>query len=171
MSRNKQKPGAPGSRRAKRAAKPMTPFESIPLDQAPPVSEWRDGMGRHCSGVFRNNRYFVMRYEVNAWTPSSPERVNEGGSKMVTWLSIRRVDNKPVLNSGDIQHIKNELTDPEREGMIMLVAESQAVERAGRCDVWVLPKGGQWPWGFRSEELTNDETVEEEADRLTDCEP
>jgi len=130
----------------------MKPFVSVPLDKVP--SSWFIHGIENCTGAFSNNRYIVIRYELQI----SP-------SEWITWLSVRRVDRKEIFHWKDMQQIKSFFAGPEREGMQMFPAESRLAEDErffNTYDIWVLPEGGTWPWGYMERVATKEGSDNEE---------
>lgn len=69
-------------------------------------------------------------------------------------LSIKRRDKKEIRDWRDLQLIKNELCGPEFEAMEMYPAESRLTDGANQYHLFVLPKGMQWPFGFKERLVT-----------------
>jgi hypothetical protein len=80
---------------------------------------------------WQNSFYTVMRKELE------PERGMDGA----VLLTIARRDGKAVRNSRHLQRIKNELTDPEREGAEVFPPESMVTDDSNRSYLFVTPVG------------------------------
>jgi hypothetical protein len=76
---------------------------------------------------------------------------------VLTHLSIKRIDREPLHDWRELQMIKNALCGPEREGVEVYPAESRLVDTANQFHMWVLPEGRQWPFGWDTRMVTEDE--------------
>ena len=83
--------------------------------------------------IFKNNIYQVS--------------VQSGGERCV-WLSIKRIDRKPIHDWRDLQRIKNEIVGPECEAVELYPAESRLVDEANQFHLWVFEDGVRLPIGF-----------------------
>jgi hypothetical protein len=108
--------------------------------------------------IFANNMYQVMRYDTLQTMPHSkddwPEAAKRIGDSLI-WLSIRRLDRKPIHDWRDLQEIKNLVVGPEHEAMELYPRESRVMDTSNQYHLWVLkdvedtlPFG--WPIGFKS---------------------
>lgn len=77
--------------------------------------------------VFKNDQYQVA---LRRWVST------EGGPDMIQ-LSVKRLDREPLHDWRDLQRIKNELTDPEYEGVELYPAESRRVDSANETHLFV----------------------------------
>lgn len=75
----------------------------------------------------------------------------------MTWLSVRRNDRKPIRDWRDLQRVKNDITDPEREAFEMFPAESRLVDTVNQYHLWVLPEGQRLPVGWERRVVTDEE--------------
>lgn len=75
----------------------------------------------------------------------------------LTHLSIKRIDREPIHDWREFQMIKNTLCGPEREAVEIYPAESRLVDTANQFHLWVLPEGRQWPMGWDTRLVTEDE--------------
>jgi hypothetical protein len=137
------------SKKKNAAIVPWTPFEkctavTLTDGRTVPIEEIGDTFHIGLTGVWRNSRYQVWVSELK--TPLG----------LVTHLSIKRNDRKPVHDWRDLQRIKNELCAPEREAMEIYPAESRLVDTANQFHLWVLAPGVQVPIGFFDGRLVND---------------
>jgi hypothetical protein len=64
------------------------------------------------------------------------------------WLSICRIDKKPLHNWRDLQTIKNMLVGENCFGYEVYPAEDQLVDTANQYHLWCLPNGTHLPFGF-----------------------
>jgi hypothetical protein len=64
------------------------------------------------------------------------------------WLSIRRNDRRPVRDWRDLQRIKADIADPEREAVELYPAESRLVDTSNQYHLWVAPEGVVFPFGY-----------------------
>ena len=101
---------------------PWTPFRQAGfVSSTPPDTP---------SGIlYANSRYLVVKRVFET----------EGQTEMV-WLSIRNRDGSPLRDWRDYQRIKNELVDPEWEGVEVYPAESRLVDTTDTFHLWVFPK-------------------------------
>jgi len=78
--------------------------------------------------VYLNDTYqvAVRRY---------PEKDN---APPIIHLSVKRIDKAPVHDWRDMQQIKNELTDPQFEGVELFPAEERLVDTANQYHIWVF---------------------------------
>jgi hypothetical protein len=121
-----------------------TPFERC--------STWSDADGNAVPIppdviVMRNNIYTVTMYEVHAgvhWPDA-------------TWLSIKRNDRHVIHDWRELQRIKNELCDPEREAIEIYPRESRLVDTSNQFHLFVFPEGFTIPFGY-AERMIIDET-------------
>jgi len=67
---------------------------------------------------------------------------------VVTHISLRRNDRKPMIPWRDLQRIKNELAGEETEAIELFPAESRLVDCANQRHLWVMPPGERVPVGF-----------------------
>lgn len=73
--------------------------------------------------VWVNSRYQVLRRDV--------------GDGMI-YLSIKRLDQRPIRSWRDLQRIKNELVGPECEAVELFPAESRLLDSANQYHLWVF---------------------------------
>ena len=92
------------------------------------------------SEVWLNDTYQVMVYRN-----SQPPR---DGWPAMTYLSIRRLDRKPVHRWQDLQEIKNQIVGPEHEAVELYPAESRKVDTANQYHLWVIAEPIRFPFGF-----------------------
>jgi len=87
--------------------------------------------------MFWNSRYHVWRrdYDSKAFG-------------VITHLSIKRNDKKPLHDWRDLQRIKNELAGEDREALELYPSEERVVDMANQYHLWVLPEGMIVPLGF-----------------------
>lgn len=74
-------------------------------------------------------------------------KVREEMSDMI-WLSICRIDKKPLHNWRDLQTIKNMLVGEDCFGYEVYPAEDQLVDTANQYHLWCLPNGAFLSFGF-----------------------
>lgn len=75
-------------------------------------------------------------------------QVNEPICDMI-WLSICRIDKKPLHNWRDLQTIKNMLVGENCFGYEVYPAEDQLVDTANQYHLWCFPNGYSLPFGFK----------------------
>tara|TARA_A100001037_G_C14962951_1_gene550173 strand:+ start:117 stop:632 length:516 start_codon:yes stop_codon:yes gene_type:complete len=109
--------------------------------------------------IFVNDLYQVMRYdELNSMPHSKkiwPDAAKRMGDSLI-WLSIRRLDRKPIHDWRDLQEIKNLLVGPEHDAMELYPKESRVMDTANQYHLWVLKDCNEfipigWPIGFKSD--------------------
>ena len=98
----------------------------------------------HGERVFKNSRYHVNMNVVLC--ESVP------GEK-VTWLSIKRLDRRPLHDWRDLQRIKNELCGPECEAVELYPSEARLVDTSNQYHLWVIKEGFQFPFGYTDRHL------------------
>lgn len=101
-----------------------------PLQPAQPIGDleaFHRAMGADAL-MFKNNRYTVTVRHLR----------QEGAPRgVVTHLSIRRNDRKPLRDWRDLQRIKNDLCGPEAEGVELFPAESRLLDASNQYHLWV----------------------------------
>jgi len=102
--------------------------------------------------VWMNNRYQVRR---------RPAGTINGG--VLTVLSIKRNDKKPIRNWRDLLWIKNQLCGDECEAVEVFPAMSKLVDTSNQYWLWVLPEGMSFGFG-----LGNDTPVIVDGDGTTE---
>lgn len=90
--------------------------------------------------VYKNSRYQVV---VTMMAPQEP-------FGEILWLSIKRLDQRPLHDWRDLQRLKNELVGPEYEAVEIYPAESRLVDTSNQYHLWcfVDRKGYKLPFGF-----------------------
>ena len=94
--------------------------------------------------IFKNSRY-----HVNINTISCKEVPGEE----VIWLSIKRLDRRPLHDWRDLQRIKNELCGPECEAVELYPSESRLVDTSNQYHLWVIKSGFRFPFGYTDRHL------------------
>lgn len=90
--------------------------------------------------IYRNNKYQVAVYDVAAKDPEAAPMI---------WLSIKRLDKKPIHDWRELQKIKNAIVGPECEGVEIYPAESRLVDTANQYHLWVISDPTfRWPFGL-----------------------
>lgn len=101
------------------------------------------------SVITRLSRHFGFSEDETA---DMMRRENEGSSIVINsryqvmirpmdeviYLSIKRLDQKPIRSWRDLQRIKNELVGPECEGLELYPAESRLLDSANQYHLFVL---------------------------------
>ena len=101
---------------------PWTPFQQAGfVSSTPPDTP--------AGTLYANSRYLVVKRVFEM----------EGRAEMV-WLSIRNRDGSSLRDWREYQRIKNELVDPEWEGVEVYPAESRLVDTTDTFHLWVFPK-------------------------------
>jgi len=111
------------------------------------------------SRVFVNDVYQVMRYDTLQTMPHSEEEWPSAAQRIgdsLIWLSIRRLDRKPIHDWRDLQEIKNLVVGPEHEAMEIYPKESRVMDTANQYHLWVLKDPNDtipigWPIGLKSD--------------------
>src|SRR3954462_15150794 len=99
------------------AKKTWQPLEAGPPTEA--IIERCRSMGAAVPiRVWHNNQYEVFE--------------RSGGEEKMTWLSIKRVDQKPVHDWRHLQQIKNEVCGPEREACELYPKESRVADSSNQ---------------------------------------
>ena len=95
--------------------------------------------------IWQNDLVQVLVYR-NA---SADEYVHEDSFKgKLTYLSIKRLDKKPINDWQLFQDIKNEICGKEAEAIQMYPAESRLVNTANQYHLFVFETGYFIPFGF-----------------------
>lgn len=94
--------------------------------------------------VFLNSRYQVS---VRMYNP-----IEIFGR--IIWLSIKRIDKRPIHDWRDLQRIKNELIGEEYEAVEIYPAESRLHDTANQYHLWVFADGYKLPIGFAERQVT-----------------
>jgi hypothetical protein len=124
----------------RRRDSPWTPFQErwfSPKDEA-----FLRANGLLPCSVVRNNLFEVWLRPVPA---------SETGWPAMIWLSIKRLDKKPIDRNywRTMQRIKNELVGQEHDGVELFPAESRLVDTANQYHLWCLADPGmRFPFGF-----------------------
>lgn len=123
---------------------PWTPFEEArPTLLEPAIMErlaaqfglTLEALAEQTEDIFAGTRTFVnSRYQVLI-------KPLNGEDGMLIWLSIKRIDQAPIREWRDLQRIKNELVNPEWEGVEIFPAESRLLDTANQYHLWVMRKG------------------------------
>lgn len=94
--------------------------------------------------IWTNSRYQVLRREI------------DGGAMI--YLSIKRLDQKPIRSWRDLQRIKTELVGAECEGVELFPAESRVTDTANQYHLWVLTDpDARIPLGFATRRNVRDD--------------
>jgi hypothetical protein len=75
-----------------------------------------------------------------------------------TWLSIKRLDRKPVNSWQDLQTIKNRLCGTNCDAIQMFPKESRLVNTANQYHLIVTPPEINFPFGWTTRAVCADET-------------
>jgi hypothetical protein len=137
------------------ASQTWTPFERAVVNYATleknlPTGITVDDALKFYEGaeLWKNNRYEVTLHRYGA--------VQEG-EVALAWLSIKRLDRRPIHDWRDLQRIKNEIIGAECEGVELYPAESRKVDTSNQFHMYVvIDPTWRWPFGFR-ERLVMDE--------------
>lgn len=81
------------------------------------------------------------------------ERRSDGYAR----ISLHRKDRKPLRDWRDMQRIKNDVMGDEIEAVELFPAESRLMDTANEYWLWCLPKGQQWPLGFKDRTVSGPE--------------
>lgn len=66
------------------------------------------------------------------------------------WLSIKRIDRRPIHDWRHLHRIKNDLVGPEHEGVELYPAESRLADSANQYHLWVFKDPTRrFPFGFQ----------------------
>jgi hypothetical protein len=76
------------------------------------------------------------------------------GVKGMRWLSIKRIDRKPIHDWRELQLIKNELCGKDFEAVELYPSETRVNDTANQYHLFVLPKGMVWPFGYFEREVS-----------------
>jgi hypothetical protein len=96
--------------------------------------------------IYRNNLY-----EVAVWEEA---RTTEAWPGML-WLSIKRMDQEPIMDWRHVQRIKNEIVGRENEAIQLFPAESRLVDASNQYHLFVLKSNKlRIPVGFEGRLVT-----------------
>ena len=70
-------------------------------------------------------------------------------------MTIKRIDQAQTRSWRDFQRIKNELVDPEWEGIEIFPPESELIDQANQYHLWVM-RPGLIKFGFRGQRRVSD---------------
>lgn len=74
---------------------------------------------------------------------------DNGDPALITWLSIKRLDKRAVMDWRHMQWIKNQLVGEECEGVELFPAESRLVDGANQFHMWVFQDPTmRYPFGW-----------------------
>ena len=128
----------------------MTPFEEYELPEMK-LNYWNDTFDFDKVTGHRNNIYEVYMLTNIRGSKKADEEgnadwwVNEMGVPM-HWLSIKRLDQRAVLDWRHLQQIKTELVGPENEAFQLHPAESRLMDTANQFHLLVF--ADPWPVGI-----------------------
>ncbi len=120
--------------------KVLKAFPHFTRDQAKMALQ-KDGM---CE-TYINNVYQVAVYRGE--DADDLVHVEELKGRCV-WLSIKRIDRKPMNNWQDMQTIKNRIVGSDRDAIQMFPAETRIVNTANQYHLIVLPSDTIFPFGW-----------------------
>ena len=115
----------------------------------PATGAWRGDRLELPEGVevFKNDLYTVHKTR-HQWPGNS-------NAPAVIHLSIRRNDRHWARDWRHFQKIKNELVDPECEGVELYPAESRLMDTSNQFHIWVLEDpGARFPFGYEDGRVT-----------------
>lgn len=97
----------------------------------------------------------VFQVNIRTQPCSDLGRKEDGTPIMLTHLSIKRLDRKPIDHDRwrILQRIKNDLVGDEAEAVELYPAESRMVDTSNQYHLWATPSGVDWPFGFNSGRL------------------
>jgi hypothetical protein len=88
--------------------------------------------------------YLNSIYQVSV----APAHVYHEGWPAMLWLSIKRIDRRPIHDWRHLQRIKNAIVGPEHEAVELYPAESRLVDEANQYHLWVLDEAeARFPFG------------------------
>jgi hypothetical protein len=93
--------------------------------------------------VWRNSRYQVNITRLEDREPFG----------VILWLSIKRLDRRPIRDWRELQRIKNELVGPEVEAVEMFPAESRLCDTSNQFHLHCFPNGYKLPFGYAEREV------------------
>lgn len=77
----------------------------------------------------------------------------------IDYMSVKRIDKKPIHDWRDLQDMKNELFGKDREAIEIYPAEDRLVDLANQYHLWVMPKGFTIPVGFEARCVDPNESI------------
>lgn len=96
--------------------------------------------------TWTNDIYIILVYRNDA----ADELVHDPQFKgKCTWLSIRRIDRRPVNNWQDMQTIKNRLCGTECDAIQIFPKESKMMNTANQYHLIVMPEEVDIPFGWK----------------------
>lgn len=151
---------------------PWTPFQPAHLNEAQKEKLLSVGSRGLPVAIFQNSRYEVWIYSHEPNVENAAERA----SRTVLELSIKRREKTPIRSWRDLQRIKNELCGEEREACEIFPAESRLVDTSNQYNLWVLPTGHKFPFGYQERLVMEGDSVDgakqapfEPGTRPADC--
>lgn len=94
---------------------------------------------------------------IEVWSNDLYEVIKRTLPDGSSWLSINRWDREAIHDWRHFQQIKNEVCDPEQEGIELYPAESRLADSSNQYHLWVMPLGTKLPIGFGEGLVTTDE--------------
>jgi hypothetical protein len=103
---------------------------------------------RKAQRTFQNDTYTVLLQEGREVDRFISPGARESLAGQCAYLSIRRNDRGADIPWADKQAIKDALCGEEREALEIYPARSRLVDAANQYHLFVMPEGGQVPFGF-----------------------
>jgi hypothetical protein len=125
----------------------MKPFKQRNINDLKLTKEQEAYYGANPSEeIWYNDKYVV---HVRRGGKAFGWKDEKGNPILITHLSIRREDNRAIIDWRDFQWIKNELVGEENEGCEIYPAESRLVDGANQFHTWVFEDDTiRFPFGF-----------------------
>lgn len=141
----------------------MTPFDTF-TPSSERMDYWNRAYDFDTVSGHRNNIYEVWFVHNIRGSKEGGWWVNQMGCEM-HWLSIKRLDQRAVMDWRHLQKIKNELVGPENEAIQLHPAESRLHDTANQFHLFVFantwPEAGA-PIGWTNRIVEHDEQACEE---------
>lgn len=96
---------------------------------------------------------FERAFENDTYTVAVRDVRYEAGGHLWTHLAVTRIDKAPIHKWADLQQIKNEICDPEREAIELYPAQSRVVDWANIYHLFVLPDDVELAVGFVGDDV------------------
>jgi len=139
----------------------MTPFEEYPLPDFK-LNYWQTTYDFDSVTGHRNNIYEVYVIRNIRGCKEGDWWVNQMGQEM-HWLSIKRIDQRAIIDWRHFQQIKSELVGPENEAFQLHPAESRCHDTANQFHLFVFAKPFPMgvPIGWMQRDVTYDAEMNE----------
>ena len=113
-----------------------------------------------CEEIWTNTTY-IVHVRRNLEVPGMPLEQTDGKERptLMTHLSIKRNDNRAIIDWREFQWIKNQLCGDECVGVEIYPKESHLVDTANQFHIWVFEEAIHLPFGWTTRIVSDKETA------------